>query len=132
MGPAQDHYDATPEGAPAVEGDDGKRPSPYAGGLFRLSIRLERDYPMSPPKVQFNTKVWHPNVTEAGELRVDFLSSAWTSGVGLRYVLQAVRSLLAMPNADDHVNSAAAREMKDSIEAFEKHAAADTERFAMD
>lgn len=63
---------------------------------------------------------------------MDFLSTTWKSDMTLRDVLLAVRSLLAMPNADDHVNSAAAREMKDSIEAFDKHAAAETEKHAKD
>lgn len=37
--------------------------SPYAGGLFELSIELTKMYPFEPPKCKFVTQVWHPNVS---------------------------------------------------------------------
>jgi hypothetical protein len=41
-------YDGDPSDAGFAE----PRPSPYANGLFRIQIHLERDYPMSAPKVR--------------------------------------------------------------------------------
>ncbi len=43
----QSHYDGDPSGHGFAE----PRPSPYADGLFRVQIKLERDYPITPPKV---------------------------------------------------------------------------------
>lgn len=59
----QNAYDADPcassapsasggGGGEGAEGDAEGRPSPYAGGLFRVQIKLEKDYPMSAPKVR--------------------------------------------------------------------------------
>lgn len=34
----------------------------YAGGKFRAEVLLPEDYPMSAPKVVFDTKIYHPNI----------------------------------------------------------------------
>jgi ubiquitin-protein ligase len=34
----------------------------YEKGNFKLELLLPEDYPMSPPKVIFETKIWHPNI----------------------------------------------------------------------
>ena len=41
---------------------DGPPGTPYAGGVFRVKLALSRDYPASPPKGHFLTKIFHPNV----------------------------------------------------------------------
>jgi ubiquitin-protein ligase len=33
-----------------------------AGGVFKLELFLPEEYPMSPPKVRFLTKIYHPNI----------------------------------------------------------------------
>jgi ubiquitin-protein ligase len=34
----------------------------YEGGKFKAELLLPDDYPMSPPKVIFDTKIYHPNI----------------------------------------------------------------------
>lgn len=34
----------------------------YETGKFNVELLLPDDYPMSPPKVFFNTKIYHPNI----------------------------------------------------------------------
>lgn len=33
-------------------------------GVFHLELFLPEEYPMSPPKVRFLTKIYHPNIGE--------------------------------------------------------------------
>lgn len=43
----------------------GPKDTPYDGGLFRVDIQLDAQYPFAPPKMRFMTRVWHPNVSSA-------------------------------------------------------------------
>ena len=40
----------------------GPSDSPFAGGIFRLEIKIPGTYPFHPPKMKFTTRLWHPNV----------------------------------------------------------------------
>ena len=37
--------------------------SPYTGGTFYVDIQLPDNYPFVPPKMKFETRVWHPNIS---------------------------------------------------------------------
>ena len=37
--------------------------TPYEGGKFMVEIKIPSEYPFRPPKMRFETKVWHPNVS---------------------------------------------------------------------
>lgn len=60
------------------------------GGIFKLELFLPDDYPMTPPKIRFLTKIFHPNVDKLGRICLDVLKSAWNNRVPL--ALQANQS----------------------------------------
>lgn len=37
--------------------------TPYAGGTFLIDIALPDNYPFVPPRMKFETRVWHPNIS---------------------------------------------------------------------
>ncbi|KAI9163237.1 ubiquitin-conjugating enzyme E2 13 [Paramyrothecium foliicola] len=45
------------------------------GGIFKLELFLPDDYPMTPPKIRFLTKIFHPNVDKLGRICLDVLKS---------------------------------------------------------
>lgn len=66
----------------------GPHGTPYSAGLWRLQLRIPEDYPASPPKAAFKTRIWHPNVEEStGAVCVDTLKRDWESKLTLRDIL---------------------------------------------
>jgi ubiquitin-conjugating enzyme E2 S len=56
---------------------DGPIETPYEGGLFRVKFQLASEFPNVPPKGYFMTKIFHPNVSEKGEICVNTLKKDW-------------------------------------------------------
>jgi hypothetical protein len=61
--------------------------SPYSGGVFFVMIQFPPDYPFKPPKVQFQTKVYHPNVNSQGSICLDILKEQWSPALTISKVL---------------------------------------------
>ena len=75
--------------------------SPYSGGVFFLNIRFPPDYPFKPPKVNFTTKIYHPNINSNGSICLDILKDQWSPALTISKVLLSISSLLTDPNPDD-------------------------------
>ena len=79
----------------------GPADSPYSGGVFFVTIHFPPDYPFKPPKVQFQTKVYHPNINSQGSICLDILKEQWSPALTISKVLLSICSLLTDPNPDD-------------------------------
>jgi len=79
----------------------GPEGSPYAGGLFHLVIQFPPDYPFKPPKVQFVTKIFHPNINSNGGICLDILKDQWSPALSIGKVLLSISSLLTDANPND-------------------------------
>lgn len=44
--------------------------APYSKGVFRFEIYISSEYPFRPVKIFFRTKIYHPNVSEKGEVEM--------------------------------------------------------------
>jgi len=80
--------------------------SAYAGGVFFLNIRFPTDYPFKPPKVNFLTRVFHPNINLNGSICLDILDGQWSPALTIskgartgarRYFRRLMRTVLCAP-----------------------------------
>ncbi|KAL4976354.1 ubiquitin-conjugating enzyme/RWD-like protein [Aspergillus desertorum] len=101
----------------------GPQGTPYSQGLWRLHLKLPEDYPKSPPKATFKTRIWHPNVEEStGAVCVDTLKRDWKSTLTLKDVLITISCLLIYPNPDSALNAAAGALLQENYDAFARQA----------
>ena len=122
MGSDLFHWQATILGPPD---------SPYSDGCFSLRIQFPQDYPFTPPKMQFTTKIYHPNINESGGICLDILKQDnWSPALTISKVLLSILSLLTDANADDPLVPEAAHLWKVNRAKFNEVARLWTQRYA--
>jgi ubiquitin-conjugating enzyme E2 D/E len=96
----------------------GPENTPYHGGVFMLDIDIPNDYPFKPPKVQFITKIYHPNISRTGSICVDILKDSWSPALDISQVLISITSLLSDPNPKDPLEPDIAKEFLSNKEEY--------------
>ncbi|GAY37712.1 hypothetical protein CUMW_031150 [Citrus unshiu] len=109
----------------------GPSDSPFAGGVFLVSIHFPPDYPFKPPKVAFRTKVFHPNINSNGSICLDILKEQWSPALTISKVLLSICSLLTDPNPDDPLVPEIAHMYKTDRAKYETTARSWTQKYAM-
>jgi len=101
--------------------------TPFEGGVFKVKLVLPADYPNAPPKGYFLTRIYHPNISKAGEICVNTLKKDWQSNLGIGHVLQVVRCLLINPFPESALNEEAGKDFMEDYEEYSKKARMYTE-----
>ncbi|KAL0637734.1 Ubiquitin-conjugating enzyme E2 1 [Maublancomyces gigas] len=97
--------------------------TPYEGGEFVIDIRLPDNYPFMPPKMKFETKVWHPNVSsQTGAICLDTLSAKWSPVLTIKTALLSLQSLLDAPEPSDPQDAEVAQMMLSAPQLFQARA----------
>ncbi|KAI8984005.1 ubiquitin-conjugating enzyme/RWD-like protein, partial [Mycotypha africana] len=87
----------------------GPERTPFEGGYFKVKLMLDDGFPQKPPKGYFVTKIFHPNVSAAGEICVNTLKKDWKPNLGIGHVLLTIKCLLIAPNPESALNEEAGR-----------------------
>ena len=95
----------------------------YHGGLFQIDIALPPEYPYKPPKMRFETKIWHPNISsQTGAICLDILKDEWSPALTIRTALLSLQALLCAPEPNDPQDAVVATEYKGDRKKFDEHA----------
>ena len=104
--------------------------SPFEGGVFFLNIEFPQDYPFKPPKVNFTTRVYHPNINKDGSICLDILKDNWSTSLTLAAVMKSICLLLTEPNIDDPLEADIAQLYKEDKAKYEATAREWTSKYA--
>ena len=109
----------------------GPSDSPYAGGVFKLSIDFTDKYPFKPPKVKFITRIYHPNINSYGSICLDILNVNWSPALTVTKLLLSISSLLNDPNPKDPLVKSIADMYENNRNEYNKRAREFTLRYAI-
>ncbi|XP_065179073.1 ubiquitin-conjugating enzyme E2 G2-like [Sycon ciliatum] len=103
----------------------------YEDGVFSATLSFPKDYPMEPPKMKFNTRIFHPNVFPDGEVCISILHAPgddplgyeshlerWSPVQSVEKILLSVVSMLAEPNIESSANVDASKVYRDDPERY--------------
>ncbi|PYH89497.1 UBC-like protein [Aspergillus ellipticus CBS 707.79] len=93
----------------------GVKGTPYEGGLWSLRIQIPPTYPLSPPKITFQTRICHPNISfTTGEICLTLLTTEhWSPVYQLSSTLTAIHQLLTDPRPESPLNVDCAALLRD-------------------
>ena len=104
---------------PVINNDDpldiqadiiGPKDTPYEGGVFRVKLFIPENFPQNAPKGFFLTKIFHPNVSEKGEICVNTLKRDWNpSKWSLYNVFEVIKCLMIVPFPQSSLNEEAGK-----------------------
>ena len=103
----------------------------YQGGIFDVDIVIPNEYPFKPPKMKFDTKIWHPNISSVtGAICLDILKNEWTPALTIRTALISLQALMCEPVPNDPQDAVVAKQYMSDIKLFNQTAKHWVEEYA--
>ena len=104
----------------------------YEGGVFDIDIIIPDEYPMQPPKLKFDTIIYHPNISSVnGAICLDILKKEkWNMNISIKQILKSLQTLMIKPVLDDPQEIAVAKQYMTNIKLFNETAKQWVEEYA--
>lgn len=110
---------------------EGPPDSSYEDGRFKINISFPDKYPFRPPKLFFETPIFHPNIGKKGSICLDILQNNWSPALSITRVLLSLLSLLTDPNPDDPLRGDAASLYNNDKEKYDKRVRKEVKKYAL-
>jgi ubiquitin-protein ligase len=92
----------------------------WTGATYHFTFTIPPHYPHSPPKVECNTKIYHPNIDLQGKVCLNILREDWKPVLDINAVIYGLIYLFYEPNPDDPLNHEAAELFRKDVRQFER------------
>ena len=111
---------------------EGPKATPYEYGIFRVKLIISNEFPHQAPKGLFITKIFHPNISEKGEICVNTLKKDWNpSQWNLYNLFEVIKCLLIVPFPQSALNEEAGKLFMENYDEYFKIAKMYTNIYAM-
>ena len=80
---------------------EGPKNTPFEGGTYVLTVKVPHNYPFSAPNIQFDTPIYHCNVSDTGRICLHILNSGWSPALSIPKALEAVKIMMVHPDTNN-------------------------------
>ena len=98
----------------------GRENTIWEGGVYKLRLKFDGNYPNRGPHAKFVRPLFHPNVYPCGDVCLSLLNHHWKPTLTIKNILLGIQSLLTEPNPKSPANGPAYEMYKKSRSQWEK------------
>ncbi|XP_078047066.1 ubiquitin-conjugating enzyme E2 L3-like [Augochlora pura] len=105
---------------------------PYNKGAFRIEINFPAEYPFKPPRINFVTRIYHPNINEKGQICLPIINDQnWKPATKAGQVVETLIALVNNPEPEHPMRTDLAEEFLKDRKKFMKNAEEFTKKYAI-